>query len=215
MPQPQAPAPNQPVNVNQEQAQEQTQNASFNNGYQPQLTDNASSNSSSNAENAVSQIGTLSNTQYNWNNDSYYRSSKGTQLPERMSLITNISHNSWGDTIATIGLQYNFGGSVREIVKDELVLQQAQQTAALCTGLIKENIMIDYELLPEFSRCQAFNTKVVAVAPAEPPVSPNKLLAEELRESIKLIKQQQQTIQALQIRLTQMQHAPKVVQPTW
>ena len=61
MPQPAQPAPAQPISMTQEQAQEQSQSGSYYNQYSPVTNNNARSE----AENKVTQTGSLQNTQIN------------------------------------------------------------------------------------------------------------------------------------------------------
>ena len=176
------------------------------------------SNSVSNAENAVVQNGSLSNIQVNngAHELGYYRYSNNVSMPAT-TVYANISAVNdrwdWNRTqlVATVGIKHAIGGKSKKLAETSVRRDNMARSLSICNslGVFKGEAEIDYEMMPDLADCQyvAQRTKV--------PTNSLKELKADLQKSIKLIDMQQETIKALKLRLTQMQHEPTVVEPTW
>lgn len=200
--------PAQPTQVNQEQNQNQNQDGTFNNGYSPTSSDNNTTNSTSNSENAIKQTGSISNFNVQNNNNSYFQFAGGTRAPVKNQIVTNVQTDYEGNNVSTVTWVHNFGGGLDKMAKREIETYNLGAVASLCMNLAKEGIAVDYNLNPEFTKCQGFSK--VAIVPEVLPVASNEidLLKAQMKDQLALMKTQQQTIEALQLRLIQMQHEP-------
>ena len=198
----------------QTQDQSQYQDATYNNGYSPSLVDNADSNSTSNAENSIQQRSSNLNVQSNYNNDSFFRYSGGTHIPNPITLTGAATYDNFGNYVATAGIQWNIGGRAKKLAYDEIALNAATKTAALCTGLVKQGVTVDYELAPQYKDCEAFKAvpKLAVVPSAGEDLTELKA---QLKETMRLNKKLQIEMQAAQIRANQMQNAPTPISPGW
>ena len=195
--------------VQQEQNQNQNQNGTFNNGYAPTSSDNNTTNSTSNSENAIRQTGSISNFNVQNNNNSYFQFAGGTRAPVANQIVTNVQTDLDGNNVSTVTWVHNFGGGLDKMAKREIDTYNLGAVASLCMNLAKEGIVVDYNLNPEFAKCKGFSS--VATLPVLEPVASNEidLLKAQMKDQLALMKTQQQTIEALQSRLIQMQHQPK------
>ena len=187
------------------QEQEQQNNPEFINNGQ------ADANSTSESENVIRQDGRQSNVQINNNNDNFFRYANGVYIPTT-TLNVSSSVNSWGDATVAATVSIPLGGRSRSAALASVNLDNHARQASICTGILKNGIVVNYEMAPELSFCQAYNS-VGAKPPIAPPAvqrSDIDVLRQQMKEQIALIKQQQQTIQALQLRLIQIQHEAPV-----
>ena len=197
----------------QEQKQNQDQQGEFNNNFTPSSVDQSDSNSVSEAENVVSQSGSLLNIQQNNNYDTFFRFSGGTHIPTT-TLTLNGSVLSDDNYVITGGINIPLGGKTSKLAKREVELATISKEASVCTGLIKANV--DISGVKNLSFCSGYKT--VAVAP-KPHHLPKKTQFDELKLLItqqqKAMAEQQRTIEALQLRLIQMNNQPTVIKGSY
>lgn len=181
----------------QEQKQNQSQEDNINNNFTP--TDSSTSNSVSDSENVVSQSGSLLNIQTNNNFDTFFRYSNGTHVPTATFNInaTALPNNEF---VATAGIVIPLGGKSKKLAHREVELHAVAREASVCTGLI--NADIDVSKVEALSFCANYKRTI-------------KVAKTEVNDSLKLLKEQQRTIEALQLRLIQMQNAPTPVRGTY
>lgn len=181
----------------QNQKQNQSQDDNINNNFTP--TDSSTANSVSDSENVVSQSGSLLNIQQNNSFDTFFRYSNGTHVPTATFNInaTALPNNKF---IATAGVVIPLGGKSKKLAHREVDLHAVAREASVCTGLI--NADIDVSEVESLSFCSKYK-KVVKVAKVD------------LQDSLKLLKEQQRTIEALQLRLIQIQNTPTPVRGTY
>lgn len=203
MPQPAQPAPAQPVSMTQEQAQQQSQTGNYYNQYSPVTNNNARSE----AENRVTQTGSLQNTQINTAASlGVIRYQGGTQLYTNDQFLFTTSVNDWGNVTSTATYVHNFKGNAQKLAEREVEQYYQGSQASFCTGLINNGIEINYDLAPELTYCKKFSK-------AQPIESKEDLsqLKADLQELLRMNKELQRTNEALQLRIIQMQNAPSVL----
>ena len=172
-----------------------------------------SSEARSDAENIVSQQVSQSNYQFNNNNDSYATFHSGSKLPVPVWQTNFLYSPKTGEKVITTGLTVPIGGRSKRLIHAQVSLDNVARQASICQGILN-NFDIDYELLPALKDCKGFLPKTVAVLPPPPsvvnPLDEITKLKQEMLEYKKLIVQQQNTIQAFQQRLIQMEHQTPV-----
>ena len=185
------PPPVQPVNVeqvntqkqNQDQNQGQSQNLqvapAFNN-----TTDNVN-NARSNSNSTVNQSPSMVNTQVNNHFDGRITYGDGISVPVP-SLNFSLFADKFNDSYYYGGGSSKYGGVIsvniplggRDRVNklidsrnNTLVANELTAWTKLCTGLINSGVDVDYNIMPQFKRCQAFSKRTVT--PPPPPPAPD------------------------------------------
>ena len=178
----------------------------------------SNSNSTSNSENAVVQSGSLQNVQVNNNAGElgYIRYSNNVSIPTT-TVYANLSavNDSWdfnkSHVVASVGIKHSFGGRAKRLAETSVKRDNMARSLSICDklGVFKGLAKINYDMMPELSECQFIAQRTV--------VQTNDLasLKADLKKSIQMIDKQQETIAALKLRLTQMQHQPTTIEPTW
>ena len=206
-------SPHQQQFIDQWQKQNQNQQADFNNGYSPtnSSVDSSTSNSTSESQNVVSQSGSLVNLQQNYNHDTYFRYSTGTHIPTT-SLNLGASLLPNGQEVIQANIHIPFGGRARKLAHREVELATVSKEASICTGVIKAGV--DVSQVESLSFCN--NYKTIAKPPVAVPASTEAaMLKKQMQEQLAALKKQQETIEALKLRLIQIQHQPTEVKATY
>lgn len=172
----------------------------------------ANSNSVSEAENVVHQSGSLTNYQVNSSHLNYAQFSNGARLPVPNWSVDLLYNPHTGDSIIKTGLNIPLGGKSKKLVHASAHMDNVARMASVCTGLVKSGVVIDYKMVPQLSDCQYFQQKTIV---ARTPSNEVAILKQQMKEQLALIKKQQQTIEAFQLRLIQLQHKPNTKPTTW
>lgn len=165
-------------------------------------TNASSSNSNSNATSNVRS--TIDNKVNNDNrflfqpitisNEARYTSAKGSSLPQSLSLYGNASHSEYGGLNASVGFVYNLGGRARKAIMAEIEQQSLDNLASMCTQFVRDGILVDYTLMPQYEPCKAFTKAEVLPVPVSPPTV-DVDLSEKLLEMMKIVEQQKALIE--------------------
>ena len=203
--QPTPPLP--PATPAQQQMIDQFKALNNNNGYSPSVVDESQANSVSESENTVNQSGSLLNIQNNNNYDTFFRYSGGTHIPAPTVNI-NASVLPGGETVVTGGINIPIGGRASKLATREVELATISKEASVCTGIIKAGINVDG--VDNLAFCKGY-APTIDKMPKKTQLADLKRL---IREQQAALKDQQDNIKALNLRLIQMNHQPKFVPAT-
>jgi hypothetical protein len=205
---PPSPAPvNNPVKLVQEQGQGQEQQV--NNSFNPVINDSNTNTTESNSSNNSDQISSLSNITIQPSDPTYFTYGNGVSLPGN-SLTLSGTTNLKDDSYITLAYTHNFGRRGYQKAFESINIYNLAERTELCASIIRDGLVVDYALQPELEYCGAFKPS----APLSTEPTRSSELAETkkmLEDLIKLNKDQQNTIQALTLRLEQIKHVPAVV----
>ena len=219
MPQPQQPPQQPPVIVNPSPVQEvpiYIPVPSGNPGSNEVNVDTpANSSAVSEAENISSNAASLNAYQVNSNHEaSYYKYSNnvvmpGTSVYADLSVINN--EWDWGrtNTVASIGVRHTFGGVQKKLAVESVRKDNLAKSLSVCNslGVFEGKVDIDYKMMPDLAPCEYISQRVVVEKTTSNEIT---ILKQQMLEYQKLIKEQQNTIQAFQMRLIQMEHGTPV-----